>query len=283
MLQHHADCIEEYRHHFDNDDEVLAVVLGGSVAKGTETPTSDIDGVVVVTPERRRRLQEANQIASVVLDVCDYEGAMFDIKYVTMDWLQAAAERGSEPTRSSFIKSRVLSVYSQEPGRSAHADAAAPELKDAAAVQQLLDRIGRYPVEEKANRLHSFYAAYWLNRGYFWPESFKRHNPFLLSRTTSEIALFGLRMILAQNEVLFPSMKWLTRTVTECADHPERIVELTEAFVSAPSEETLEPFATAVERYAPGGFEYWDPRLGGRYVEDFEQWWYAQRPYVAEW
>lgn len=39
MFQHHADCIERLRHHFDDDPEVLAVILGGSVAKGTEKPT----------------------------------------------------------------------------------------------------------------------------------------------------------------------------------------------------------------------------------------------------
>lgn len=278
MLQHHADCIERLRHHFDDDPEVLAVILGGSVAKGTEKSTSDIDGVVVVSPERRERLRQTHQLAGVITGVCDYEGAMFDLKYVTVDWLRAAAERGSEPTRSSFLHARVIAIYERE-----HPDARKPELASAAVLQGVLDRIGRYPVEEKAERLHSFYAAYYLNKGYFWHESFKRPNPFLLARTASEIALYGLRMILAQNEVLFPCMKWLTRAVESCADRPENVVALAEAFVSSPTEETLAPFAAAVECYAPEGFAVWDPRLGGRYVEDFEQWWYSPRPYVAEW
>ncbi|MFW5689215.1 MAG: nucleotidyltransferase domain-containing protein [Spirochaetota bacterium] len=215
MLQHHADCVENLRHHFDDDPEVLAVILGGSVAKGTEKPTSDIDGVVVVTPEQRERLRQAHRLAGVITGVCDYEGAMFDLKYVTVDWLRAAAERGSEPTRNSFLKSRVLAIYDRD-----HPDAREPELSDADVLQRVLDRIGRYPVEEKADRLHSFYAAYYLNKGYFWPESFKRPNPFLLSRTASEIVLYGLRMILAQNEVLFPCMKCLMSAVEGCPDRP---------------------------------------------------------------
>ena len=46
MYQHHLDSIEKMKEYFFGREGVIALVLGGSVAKGNERPDSDIDGMV---------------------------------------------------------------------------------------------------------------------------------------------------------------------------------------------------------------------------------------------
>jgi len=45
----------------------------------------------------------------------------------------------------------------------------------------------------------SFYAAFNLNYGYFW--SVSKDNAYLRIRVASDIVLFGLRLILQNNEL----------------------------------------------------------------------------------
>ena len=76
-------------------------------------PDSDLDAMVIVPDEYYEKLLEENRTAETINGLCTYEGGYFDVKYMTKDYLRAAAERGSEPTRNSFIKSRVL--FSDDP------------------------------------------------------------------------------------------------------------------------------------------------------------------------
>ena len=49
MYQHHRDSIEKLKEYFWGREGVSAIVLDGSIVKGTARPDSDVDAVVVVT------------------------------------------------------------------------------------------------------------------------------------------------------------------------------------------------------------------------------------------
>ena len=51
MQQHHLDAIERWVDVAADDDEVLAVVVAGSLTKGYGLADSDVDGFVIVTDE----------------------------------------------------------------------------------------------------------------------------------------------------------------------------------------------------------------------------------------
>ncbi len=50
MYQHHKDSLENMKKYFMEKD-VIALIFGGSVAKGNERPDSDLDAMVVVSDE----------------------------------------------------------------------------------------------------------------------------------------------------------------------------------------------------------------------------------------
>ena len=52
MYEHHRQSIENLLDYFKDDQQITAIVLGGSVAKGCAREDSDIDAILVV-PESR--------------------------------------------------------------------------------------------------------------------------------------------------------------------------------------------------------------------------------------
>ena len=73
MHPHHTQSIQRVTEYFQRDPEVLALFLGGSIAHGFETETSDIDIMIFVSDEDyKKRLAEKRHIlqrakAAVVL------------------------------------------------------------------------------------------------------------------------------------------------------------------------------------------------------------------------
>ena len=49
MYKHHEESLENLKNYFSDREEVIALIFGGSVAKGCERPDSDLDAMVVVT------------------------------------------------------------------------------------------------------------------------------------------------------------------------------------------------------------------------------------------
>ncbi len=57
MYPHHERALESLKAYFSKEPGVIAVIFGGSVAKGLERPDSDIDAMVIVTDERYEELK----------------------------------------------------------------------------------------------------------------------------------------------------------------------------------------------------------------------------------
>lgn len=91
MLEHHRKAIENLIEYFKPNKEVYAVVLGGSVAKGLARPDSDIDALIIVSNEEHARREKNGTLSECISENCGYEGGYFDLKYMTKDFLIAAA------------------------------------------------------------------------------------------------------------------------------------------------------------------------------------------------
>ncbi len=261
MYPHHERALESLKAYFAKEPGVIAVIFGGSVAKGLERPDSDIDAMIIVTDERYEELKAQNQLAQVITGYCDYEGGYFDIKYMTKGYLAAAADHGSEPTRNSFVKSRCLMTNDPE-------------------IPALVEKVQTFQKQEKDEKQLSFYAALSLNAGYFW--SFPE-NLLLRARAVGDIAFFTLRLLLEDQEVLFPCAKSLTIAVEQLKHKPENVLELCREFLQNPCDETRDAFVNPVLDF----ISFRPPEDGNkvltRFVEDNEQWWYKTRPLIAEW
>ena len=265
MYQHHIDSIEKLKEYFLGNDWVKAIVLDGSIVKGNERIDSDIDAIIVVTDEKYAELAKENRLAEVIEGYCTYEGGYFDLKYKTKDILRRAASNASEPTRNAYRKAQV--VYSTDPE-----------------IEELVRQIEAYPVHEKTCKIACFMANLQLNRGYFMHVT-SSDNAYMRAHLAQEIVYSVYRLILIENEMLFPCNRRLEETVRACKKRPANILELgakllhditgenSEAFVRAFLEGTELDLASAVENGTLS-----------QYVKYYEDWWLEENPpFPNEW
>ena len=139
VYAHHAETIARVAEHFQKEDEVEALLLGGSVAHGFARPDSDIDVLIIVSDQRHAARSRLSQLHFYSSELCAYPEGYVDGKYVAAGFLHEIAERGSEPARFAFQDARVL--FSRLAG-----------------LEETLLMITRYPVEAKAERLRRFAA-----------------------------------------------------------------------------------------------------------------------------
>lgn len=262
MYEHHQQSINNLIDYFKDDNEVIAIILGGSIAKECARPDSDIDAIVVVTEDKYIQLEKDNKLSECIVGHCTYNKGYFDIKYCTEKYLKSVKEYGSEPSRNAFDSSRCLfckNIY----------------------IEEWIKKIPVFQTKEKEEKLLSFYSALSLNSGYFWGASV--NNNYLKVRTASDIVLFGFRLLLQKNEVLFPCHKALLQTISNLQNKPEDIVNIANKFLTSLSDESKNDFVTSILNFInynpPSNYA----EILTRYIYDNELWWYTDRPVIAEW
>ncbi len=262
MYRHHEESLQIMKDYFRKQEGVIALVFGGSVAKGNERIDSDLDGMVIVSEENYAYRLAEGKTAETIHGLCTYEGGYFDVKYMTKSFLMDAADKGSEPTRNSFVKSRVL--FSDD-----------PEIPD------IVARIPVFQKQEKEAKCLSFYADYAYNHGYFLRAC--KAEGYARVHAINEILYSLYRITLQEHEILFPCNRRLEDTVAGINSDTARLVELGKKLAVSLSDEDEQAFSdyffsiTTYEK--PTDFR----KIASAYTQDFEQWWRIRRPNVNEW
>lgn len=210
MYKHHEESIQKMIAHYRENPEISALFLIGSVATGTGRPDSDLDGVAVVPEEYCEKLKAAGGLEEVYHGKCTYEGGYFNIHYMTRGQMEETAEKGSEPMRNMFSQARVL--YCDEPG-----------------LPELAAGIPVFPKAEAAEKQLRFYCTLKMFHSYFWtvckPEGFAR-------RHVADGMVYNLyRLVLIENEILFPSVRKLEEYVSRAPDKPEGLIAACRRFM----------------------------------------------------
>ncbi len=251
MREHHQRAIQRLTDTFRDDPRFLALIIGGSVAKGREKEDSDIDFMLVATDEeyaRRKALQEFHYFSK---DLCDYPGGYVDGKVVDMQFIRDVAERGSEAARFAFAG--AILAFSR-----------LPELDG------LLQRIPVYQEHEQRQKVESFYSQVLL-LNWFIPEAEKRNDRYLLTWAATNMVLFGGRLILAHNRILFPYHKWFMYDVKRAPDKPANFVELAEALLASPGQAAAQAFCDCISNYRDWGVSFGQAVV--KFMEDAEWTW----------
>ena len=190
--------------HFQEIPDVIALFLNGSVAVGTEHETSDLDGIAVVTQAFYDEKEKAGKTCESIWGKCAYEGGYFDIHYKTKEELQRLAASGSEPMRNMFFKARTL--YTQDPE-----------------VPAIVEKIPNFQKAEVAAKQLTYYCTFKQSYSYYLAIC----NPTGFSRlhTVSRLIFCLYRLILLENEILFPSIRKVEQTVASAPNKPEQIME----------------------------------------------------------
>ncbi|MCI9369488.1 MAG: nucleotidyltransferase domain-containing protein [Lachnospiraceae bacterium] len=261
MYQHHKDSLENMKKYFMEKD-VIALIFGGSVAKGNERPDSDLDAMVVVSDEIYKEKKETNSTAETISGFCTYEGGYFDIKYMTKGFLQEAAEKGSEPARNAFVKAQVL--FSHDPE-----------------IEEIVAKIPVFQKSEKKEKMMSFYADFWLNYYYFMKSC--PIDGYMKLHAINEIIYSLYRIILQENEILFTCNRRLEEQVTEISHQTAELTELGKRLAQTQEMNDADAFVQKFQEISSYVPTKDISKILSTYTKDFEQWWRVSRPNINEW
>lgn len=201
MEKHHQESIEKFVAIYKTDPAILAILLGGSLAHGFANPDADIDVCLLVDSEEFQKRKAANKLAFSLWDVCTYEHGYVDCKVVDLALLTRIARRGSDPARYAFKDNVIL--YSRVDN-----------------LETLLSEVTHYPKEQQVERRKRF-AAQLLAWKWYYSEGLKKRNKYLVFLALQKIVLFASRIVLNENELLYPYHKWLLRVVGTADKKPE--------------------------------------------------------------
>jgi len=236
-MKHHEESIKNMITHFKANPEIIALFLIGSVATGTERPDSDLDGVAVVSSEYYLKKQETGMTSESVRGKCTYEGGYFDVHYISKEELLNLSENGKEPMRNMFSCARTLYTHD-------------PELPE------IVSRIPVFQKTEAEEKQLRFYCMMKMSYTYFLavcqPEGFAR------SHTVNRIIYSLYRLILQENQILFPSTRKLEVTVKNCSNKPDSIIEKCHQFIQSMSDEDALDLIDSYERWT--SYKYPDPK-----------------------
>jgi hypothetical protein len=220
LTPHHREAIGRLVGMLEPDPDLLALVLAGSLAHGYARADSDIDVLIVVTPDRMAEQRRQGRLHWVDRSVCAWEGGYVDGKLVDVELMEQVADRGSEPARFAWQGARTLGE--RLPG-----------------LDGLLDRIVRYPVEGRDERVARFTAQLLAWRWYH-SESVHKDSPYLGALARHKVTLFACRIVLARNERLYPFHKWLLAETERAPDRPPTLLEDIDRVLREPRQDRVE-------------------------------------------
>lgn len=259
MKPHHKKAIEEFVESIKQDKRFLALIIGGSVAKGMERDDSDIDVVLVATDEEFKKRKKNNMFLYYTKEFCDYPEGYIDGKVVDLQFLKTVAERGSEPARDAFNGAWI--AYSK-----------IPELED------LFKKIPVFQKEEKLVKIQKFYAQF-ETANWIIKEAERRNDDYLLTRGITDLILFGGRLILEHNEILYPFHKLLMQTLEKAPEKPENLTLLINTLLKNRNSKNAQVLYNTIK-----DFRKWEARefWAIRFMLDTELAWIERKPYVGD-
>ena len=263
MKPHHQRALDKAKERLLElyREEILAIFVGGSIAKGIEREDSDVDLIVVIGEDDYAKRMAEGKVSFLWHDVADYKDGYVEGRFLSKAFLEEARDRGSEPTRHSF--SGVFPVFCIDDE-----------------IEALAPQIAIYPEQSHNKKIISFLAQMQLNRWFFWHEGIRKNDRYLQLRAATDMVLFGCRLIIARNRLLFPCQKRLIETAVNAAERPENLQALIDCFLHELTDDSKENFCKAIEHFAPD--VEWDVLLSA-FQKDVEMAWFPRVHAISEW
>jgi predicted nucleotidyltransferase len=230
LLPQHERLLARACERFSSDPELLGLVVGGSVAHGLASPSSDLDVMLVFSDAEAEARIERGQLTVFDDTLADYEGGCLDGKVTTLAFIDEVAERGSEPARWAFEDAFV--AFSRVSGLEARIAAAAV-----------------YPEQEREEKLRDFVSHVMLMEWYM-REAEKRQDRYLATFAGSRLALYAGRTVLAANRLLYPHHKWFLYRLERAPAKPDGLLAQIDALLATPTRETAGELANSVTAFA---------------------------------
>lgn len=179
-----------------------------------------------------------------------------------MEFIKTLMERGSAPARYAFKDSIILFSRINN-------------------LQNILADIVRFLLQEKASRRMRF-AAQLLAWKWYYSEAVKKQNLYLINLSVHKLVLFSCRLILNENNMLYPYHKWLLRVVKTAPDKPDNFDEAVEVeqVMTEHSLEYVNQFCRQVLQYV--GLEENSLDWPNYFIQDSELNWMEHKAPVVD-
>jgi hypothetical protein len=261
IRDHHQHAIDRLADAYRDDPRFLALIIGGSVAKGYARDDSDVDFLIVATDAEFERRLAARDLFINRRDLCDYDGGFVDGKIVDLDFLADVADKGNEPSRAAF--QGAFAAFSHVPDLDA-----------------LLKRIPVYPAAGHDERIKAFYSMAFIQH-WFTHEAERHGNRYTLNRAASQLALFAGRLILAHNRRLFPYHKWLPTALEAAPDKPDDLMACFNRLLDAPCGDHATALFEQVRAFRDWGVS--DLEAYTWFMTDVEWSWMSGKTPIEDW
>jgi hypothetical protein len=230
LLPQHERLIARACERFSPDPELLALVVGGSVAHGLASPESDLDLMLVYSDAAAAARHEQGELTIFDDTLADYEGGYLDAKVISPAFIDEVVRHGSEPARWAFEDAFV--AFSRIEGMEKRIAAAAA-----------------YPEQEREEKLRDF-ASHVMLMEWFMREAERRSDRYLAGFAGSRLALYSGRTVLALNRLLYPHHKWFLWQLERAPSKPDDLLAQIDALLTAPGSETASELASSVSAFA---------------------------------
>jgi len=256
-MEHHERALARYVAREAERPETIAVIVSGSLSRGTERADSDIDLYLLVAEDRWADALRQQRVMYVEREGADYEGGYFDVKLATLSYLEDAAERGDDAVRSSFAQARI----------------AFSRIGD---LSERIERVATVPEGQWMPRLASHLAQARLHGGYFIRHGIRHDDPLLSHHAAVHLATSAARAVLALNRTMFPGTKELLSTLEAVPDKPVGLVVAIEDLLRTPSIRAADRVLELLESAA--GWSLDPENTLSRFVLDNELAWRYREP-----
>ncbi|WP_407269933.1 nucleotidyltransferase domain-containing protein [Radiobacillus sp. PE A8.2] len=226
MFQHHKIAIETITNKLKTKQEILGIIVGGSVAHGFAKGDSDIDLMLVVSDDDYKLALESGNIEYHETDSTPYKGGYVDGKYTSISYIKKVIESGSEPARYAYKDAFI--TYSE-----------IPEL------DTLIHEAAKYPIHKQEENMVKFYAQLEAWRWWFH-EGLKREDKYVMDYAAANFVLFAGRLLLAYNKALYPYHKWFTKVLDGVENKPENTIALINDVLNDKTADSIENLYTTV-------------------------------------
>ncbi|HEX2944421.1 MAG TPA: nucleotidyltransferase domain-containing protein [Clostridia bacterium] len=260
MYLHQEETLKNASEKLKTRDDVLGLLVAGSVAHGFASETSDVDIMILISDENYNARLKSGEMTYYETESSTYKGGYVDGKYICKGFMKKVAESGSEPARFAFDGSKV--VFSKIEG-----------------IEELIEKIVRYPVERKQENIKRFRGQLEAWRWYC-NEALSKSNEYLLNLAISNLVLFGGRMLLANNETLYPYHKWFLKVLESMENKPENIMKLIENIYASKDAASVDAFYKSVTDFVP--FEMDGFNWPNQFARDTELTWMSGWTQVSD-
>jgi predicted nucleotidyltransferase len=230
-MEHHERAIAAYVATVRDDPAALAVIVVGSVARGTERPDSDVDLYLIVDDGAFADALARNRLSWTERRDADYPGGYVDVKLASPRVLAVAAESGDDPMRASFEGARIAFRRAIDLGID---------------LEGVLEAVTRLPDAAWDERVRAQLAQARIHGGYFLPQAAVRGDAFLRHHAATHLALAAARAALAERRTLLRGPKYVAETL-ERLDLPDGFLERWRRLVERPTAESGARLLGAVE------------------------------------